>query len=186
MKGLIITTDGYEDSEFNYPYYRLQEAGFEVSVATPEGRTVEGKHGYTAEADRSLDEQDPEWFAEEFDLLVIPGGDAPERLRTEAPAATEIVSAFDEREQPIAAICHGPQLLISADVIEDREIAAYETLAVDVENAGATFLDEPTVVDDHLITARVPDDLPWFIEATFEWFADAGFDVEAEADPARV
>ncbi len=182
MKGLVITTDGYEDSEFNYPYYRLQEAGFEVAVATPEGREVEGKHGYTAAADWGLDERDPEWFADEFDLLVIPGGRAPERLRTEAPAATEIVRAFDEAEQPIAAVCHGPQLLISAEAVEGREVAAYETIAVDLENAGATFVDGEAVVDEHLITARTPADLPAFMGATFEWFEERGIEVGADAD----
>ena len=86
----------------------------------------------------------------------------------EDPIRAAIVAAFDDEAYPIAAICHGPQLLISADVLEGREIAAYWSLEVDVENAGATFVDEEVCVDEHLITARVPDDLPAFMSAVFE------------------
>lgn len=169
MRGLIIATDGFEDSEFSYPYYRLLEEGWEVDVATPTGDPVEGKHGYEFEADFALDEFDAEWYAEEFDLLVLPGGRSPERLRMEAPITADIVEAFDEYGLPIAAICHGVQLLMSADVIEGREMTGYWTLADDIEHAGATFVDEPVVVDDHFITARYPDDLPAFMGELFDW-----------------
>ncbi|WP_435063000.1 type 1 glutamine amidotransferase domain-containing protein [Halobaculum sp. EA56] len=168
MRGLIVTTDGFEDSEFSYPFYRLREEGFDVSVATPDGEPVEGEYGYEFDADVDLSVRDPDTLAEEFDLLVVPGGRAPERLRTEAPEAADVVAAFDEREKPIAAICHGAQLLISAGVIEGREVTGYWSLEVDIENAGATFIDEPVVADGNLVTARVPDDLPAFTRALFE------------------
>ncbi|MDY6765112.1 MAG: DJ-1/PfpI/YhbO family deglycase/protease, partial [Halobacteria archaeon] len=151
MTGLIITTDGFEDSEFSYPFYRLQEEGFEVDVVTPEGREVEGKHGYTFEADFGFDEYEPSEWADEYDFLVIPGGRAPERLRLEAPVASDIVEAFDEVGKPIASICHGAQLLISAGILEGREVTGYWSLEVDIENAGATFFDEEVVVDDALL-----------------------------------
>ena len=164
MSSLILTTDGFEDSEFQYPYYRLQEAGIDVTVATPEGEDVSGKHGTSGEADAAIGDVD----ADDYELLVIPGGNAPEQLRLEAPEAADIVASFDEAGKPIAAICHGAQLLISADILEGREITGYWSLEVDIENAGATFTDEEVVVDDNLITSRVPDDLPAFMAKTLE------------------
>ncbi len=168
MQALILATDGFEDSELSYPYYRLQEYGADVHLVAPEEGAIEGKHGYTFDVDWTVDERTPEEWAESFDLLVIPGGDSPERLRTEAPMAADVVAAFDAFEVPIAAICHGAQLLISADVIEGREITGYWSLEVDIENAGATYLDEPVVVDDAVVTSRVPSDLPAFMTETFE------------------
>jgi protease I len=183
MKGLIVTTDGFEDSEFSYPFYRLREAGFDVDVATPDGEPVEGKHGYEFDADFAIDAHDAEWWTDEYDLLVVPGGYAPERLRTEAPEAADIVSAFDDADRPIAAICHGAQLLISADVLEGREVTGYWTLEVDIENAGATFIDEAVVVDGNLVTSRVPEDLPAFMAELFE-VLESEFGIEAEAGRA--
>ena len=118
-------------------------------MATPEGEGVEGKHGYEYEADFAVHEYEPAEWAGEYDLLVVPGGYSPENLRAEAPEAAEIVAAFDEAGLPIAAIRHGAQLLISAGVIDGREVAAYWPLEVDVENAGATYRDEEVVVDDN-------------------------------------
>jgi protease I len=177
MKGLVITTDGFEDSEFSYPYYRLREAGFDVDVVTSGAEPVEGKHGYEFEADYGFDDHDPSWWAEEYDLLVLPGGRAPERLRTEAPIAADVVRAFDDAGKPIASICHGVQLLISAGILDGREATGYWPLAVDVENAGAEWVDEPVVVDDNLVTARYPDDLPAWMGELFE-----RFEFEASAD----
>lgn len=172
MKALLITTDGYEDSEFSYPFYRLQEAGYEVDVAAPEAGEVMGKHGYVFEADFSIDEHEPDWWAAEYDLLVIPGGKAPENLRTEAPAAAAVVRAFDDADRPIAAICHGAQLLISADILEGRKLTGYWSLEVDIENAGGSYVDEAVVWDDNLITSRVPGDLPAFMRTVFEFLED--------------
>lgn len=170
MNGLIIATDGFEDSEFSYPFYRLREAGVDVDVATPEGESISGKHDYEFEADYALHEYEPAEWAEQYDLLVIPGGRSPEYLRQEAPIAAEIVWAFDEADQPVASICHGAQLLISADILEGRTITGYWTLEVDIENAGAEFVDKEVVVDGNLVTSRVPDDLPAFMGTLFEEF----------------
>lgn len=172
MKGLILATDGFEDSEFNYPYYRLREVGFDVDVATPSGESIEGKYGYEIDADFRIEEYEPGRWADEYDLLVVPGGRSPERLRTAAPESAEIVAAFDEADQPIAAICHGAQLLISAGIVEGRELTGYWPLEIDVENAGGRFLDEPAVRHDNLVTARVPDDLPAFMAETFDLLAE--------------
>ncbi|MFB6269898.1 MAG: type 1 glutamine amidotransferase domain-containing protein [Halobacterium sp.] len=180
MKGLVLATDGFEDSEFSYPFYRLREAGWDVDVASPDSDAIEGEYGYEFDADLAIDGEDPLWFAEEYDLLVIPGGDSPEALRTEAPTAADVVAAFDDHDKPIAAICHGAQLLISADILEGRRATGYWSLQVDVENAGAEYVDERVVVDENLVTSRVPDDLPAFMDATLR-LVDAAPDAEPAA-----
>ncbi|MFB6070823.1 MAG: type 1 glutamine amidotransferase domain-containing protein [Halanaeroarchaeum sp.] len=168
MKALVLATDGFEDTEFSYPYYRLQEAGWNVHVATPSGESIEGKHGYEFDADAAIDERVPGQWAKEYDLLVLPGGGSPESLRTEAPIAADVVSEFDEREKPITSICHGAQLLISADVLEGRRATGYWPLEIDIENAGAEYVDESVVIDDNLVTARYPADLPDLLRATLD------------------
>ena len=165
MTALILTTDGFEDSELTCPYYRLQEAGIDVDVATTDGESAEGKHGEEIEADLAIEEAQ----SDEYDLLVLPGGYAPENLRLEAPEAADIVGEFDADGKPIASICHGVQLLISADVLDGRDVTGYWSLEVDVENAGATFVDEAAVVDDNLISSRAPQDLPAFMARTLEY-----------------
>lgn len=169
MKALIVTTDGFEDSELTYPYYRLQEAGIEAHIATPDGESVVGKIGEEMDADLAISEASED----EYDLLVVPGGNAPEDLRLEAEEAVDLVREFDGSGKPIAAVCHGAQLLISADVLEGREATGFWAIQVDIENAGATFVDEECVVDDNLITARYPDDMP-------AWFSSVLEQVEAQ------
>lgn len=164
MKALIVTTDGFEDSELTYPYYRLQEAGIDVEIATPDGESVTGKIGEEMDADLAISEASED----EYDLLVVPGGNAPEDLRLEAEEAITLVQEFDDSGKPIASVCHGAQLLISADVLEGREATGFWAIQVDMENAGATFVDEECVVDDNLITARYPADLPAWLSGLFE------------------
>lgn len=168
MNALVLARDGVEDSEFSYPYYRLQEAGFEVTVATPDGEDIHGKRGDTFAADTRIDDRSPTEWVTATDLVVVPGGRSPEKLRVEAPSAAEIVAQAVDADVPVAAICHGIQLLISADVLADRTVTGYWTLEVDAENAGATYVDEPVVVDEPLITSRVPKDLPAFMASTFD------------------
>ncbi|MDL5361891.1 type 1 glutamine amidotransferase domain-containing protein [Halalkalicoccus sp. NIPERK01] len=164
MKALIVTTDGFEDSELTYPYYRLQEAGLDVALATPDSESVTGKIGEEMDADLAISDASED----EYDLLVVPGGHAPEDLRLEAEEAVDLVREFDDAGKPIASVCHGAQLLISADVLEGREVTGYWSIRVDIENAGATFRDEECVVDENLITARYPDDLPAWLSAVLE------------------
>lgn len=159
MSGLIVTGDGFEDAEFTYPLYRLREEGFDVDVATPDGRSFESKHGQEFEADRRIGDA----TESEYNFLVIPGGRAPESLRTDAPETAELIAAFDDANKPIASVCHGAQLLISADVLDGRDATAYWPLDIDIENAGATFRDDEVVVDDNLVTSRYPDDMPAFM-----------------------
>ena len=159
-KALIITARGFEDIELLYPYYRLIEAGFEVLIAAPERGEVEGKHGYRVKADLALSEVNPE----EFDVLVIPGGRAPERVRLEE-GALKTVRHFFESNKPVAVICHGPQVLISAGVVKGRRLTSWWGVKDDVIAAGGQWIDEPVVVDENLVSSRYPADIPlWMRE----------------------
>ncbi|KXA93798.1 hypothetical protein AKJ66_00790 [candidate division MSBL1 archaeon SCGC-AAA259E22] len=166
MKALIIATNGFEDNEFSYPYYRLKEADFEVDVATPDSKSVSGKHGTEFEADLAIKDAE----MNDYDLLVIPGGRSPEHLRMEAPESIDLVKEFYDADKPISAICHGTQLLMSADVLEGKRATCYWSIRDDLEHAGATFVDRSVVVDNNLITSRHPDDLPDFMRETLKKF----------------
>jgi archaeal arginyl aminopeptidase len=158
MKALIVSADNFEDSELLVPYYRLKEEGAEVDVASPAGGTIRGKHGYEIKADRTLADIDPE----AYDLLVLPGGKAPETVRQE-PAALAICRHFFEKNKPVAAICHGPQTLISAGLLKGRRATCYRTVADEMTDAGAFYEDSKVVVDRNLVTSRQPSDLPEFM-----------------------
>lgn len=158
MRALILSADGFEDSELLVPYYRLKEEGIAVHVATPKGRTIRGKHGYEVKADLALDEVKPE----DYDLLILPGGKAPAALRQEA-SARAIARYFFDRNKPVAAICHGPQILVSAGVLTGRRATAYKDVAAELRQAGAHYVDAEVVVDGPLVTAGQPSDLPAFL-----------------------
>ena len=164
MKALIVSTDRFEDIELTYPKYRLEEEGIEVEVGTADGKNIEGKHETEIEADLKIKNAK----IEEYDLLVIPGGRSPEHLRLEAPEVTKLVEKFDTDGKVISAICHGPQLLISAGILEDRKLTSYPSLKDDLKNAGAKFFDKSVVVDGNIITSRRPEDLPNFMKKTLE------------------
>ena len=158
MKALIISADDFEDSELLVPYYRLREAGIDAVVASPAGGTIRGKHGYEVKTDTDLAGIDPDGYA----LLVLPGGKAPEAVRKE-PAALEICRSFFTRGKPVAAICHGPQTLISAGLLTGKRATCYRTVADEMKEAGALYEDAPVVVDGNLVTSRQPADLPDFM-----------------------
>jgi protease I len=162
MKALILTASGVEDVEFFYPYYRLREEGIEVDVASPDGEEIEGQHGYSFEPGLSFAGAN----AEDYELLVLPGGRGPEkvRLRPEAVAITKKMFATDKT---VAALCHGPQVLISADVVRGRRATCWPALRDDLKAAGARYLDQEVVVDGNLITSRKPEDLPAFCREIF-------------------
>jgi len=157
-RALIVTAEGFEDIELLYPYYRLVEAGFYATIAAPSRGRVRGKHGYEVEADASLDAVDPG----EYDLLILPGGRGPERARIH-PRAGEVVRHFFNSDKPVAAICHGPQLLITAGVVKGRRLTSYWGIRDDLIAAGAEWVDEPVVVDGNLVTARYPPDIPFWM-----------------------
>ena len=158
MKALILSADHFEDSELLVPYYRLKEAGVEVVVASLSRGAITGKHGYEVTVDKTLGEVNPADYA----ILVLPGGAAPTVLRQE-PMALEIARNFFAGNKPVAAICHGPQILISAGLLQGRRATCYKSVADELKEAGALYEDRELVVDANLITSRQPADLPAFM-----------------------
>lgn len=158
----MILTQDFEDSEAKKPYDSIKEAGHRIDIIGPEaGKDLKGKKGETTlKADLAISSAK----AKDYDLLVIPGGHSPESLRTEA-GAVEFVKEFGALGRPIAAVCHGPQLLISAGLVEGRQMTCFKSIAVDLKNAGAVYTDSPLVIDGPFITSRQPSDLPQFCEA---------------------
>jgi protease I len=163
MKALIISADNFEDSELLVPYYRLKEAGIEVTVASLSHGAITGKHGYEVAVDKTLDEVNPDDYA----ILVLPGGKAPATVRKE-PKALEIARRFFAHGKPVAAICHGPQLLISAGLLKGRRATCYVSVGDELKAAGALYEDREVVVDANLVTSRQPADLPAFMRETMK------------------
>jgi protease I len=156
----MVIAHNFEDSEAIEPKNHLEAHGAEVVTIGVDKAPVEGKKGAVLEVDATFAEVSPE----EFDLLVIPGGGAPENLRI-VDEAVAFTRRFVESGKPVAAICHGPQLLISARVLEGRTLTAVNKIRDDIVNAGGSYVDMPLVVDGNLITSRVPKDLPQFNDA---------------------
>jgi protease I len=163
MKALIISTDNFEDSELLVPYYRLKEAGVEVAVVSLRCGAIKGKHGYEVPVDKTLDEVNPDDYA----ILVLPGGAAPAAVRKE-PKVLEIARSFFARSKPVAAICHGPQILISAGLLPGRRATCYQSVVDELKEAGALYEDREVVVDANLVTSRQPADLPAFMRETMK------------------
>lgn len=161
MRALIISADHFEDSELLFPFYRLQEAGVEVYIASIARGKINGKHGYEVAVDLALRDVDPT----NYDLLILPGGKAPTKLRKEQ-LVIEIAQDFMRRNKPVAAICHGPQILISAGVLQGRRATCYHSVAEELQGSGALYEDTEVVVDDKLVTSRQPSDLPAFMRET--------------------
>jgi PfpI family intracellular protease len=160
MRALIISADLFEDSELKIPYQYLRKLGASVDIASLKKGTIIGKHGFSADVTMTLDEVDPK----RYDILILPGGKAPSNIRKELKAL-EIVRHFFEQNKPVAAICHGPQILISAGLLEGRVVTGYKSIAKELKNAGAIYKDTEVVVDKNLITSRQPSDMNAFIEA---------------------
>jgi protease I len=158
MKALLISADGFEDLELFVPYYRLLEEGISVDIVSMKMGKIKGKHGYEAAVDRELKDVKPEGY----DLLLLPGGKAPEEVRKQEKAL-EIARHFFKKEKPVAAICHGPQTLISAGLIKGRHSTSYKSVAPELKEAGAIYEDREVVVDGNLVTSRQPSDLPAFV-----------------------
>ena len=156
----MVLAKNFEDVEATDPKEYLERLGVEVTVISTERGSIEGKKGATLDADATFADVSPDDFA----LLVIPGGGSPENLRIH-DAAVDFTRRFMASGKPIAAICHGPQLLISAKVVSGRTLTAVNKIRDDIINAGGHYVDEPLVKDDNLITSRVPADLPAFDEA---------------------
>ena len=155
----ILAENLYEDLELWYPLYRLREAGAEVFVVgTGTATTYASKHGYPVKVDAEADTVD----ASQFDLIVIPGGYAPDLMRRSS-AMVALVRQANEQGKLIAAICHAGWMLCSANVIRGRVVTGFRSIKDDMVNAGGVWRDEECVRDGNLITSRTPDDLPAFL-----------------------
>jgi protease I len=164
----ILLADGFEDRELEMPRTTLLDESHAVDVlASTVDRELVGKHGARCPADRLITEADPG----DYDAVVIPGGHAPDRLRLD-PSMVSFVADMTARGRPVAAICHGGSLLIEADVVSGRRVTSWPSIATDLRNAGAEWVDEEVVTDANLITSRRPGDLPAFVAAILAALGD--------------
>lgn len=159
-KVAFVLANNYEDIEHTSPMDAVKAAGAEVTVIGLTKETITGKKGGSEQPDITFEDA----HVGDYDLLVIPGGGSPENLRID-DRAVAFTKAFVESGSPVASICHGPQLLISADVLNDRTVTAVNKIRDDIRNAGGNYVDEAVVVDGNLISSRVPGDLDAFNEA---------------------
>jgi len=163
VKALIMSADNFEDSELLVPYYRLKEEGVDVDIASLRKGKIKGKHGYEVDVTKTFQEID----ADDYAILVLPGGKAPEAVRRENEAI-RIAKDFFGKNKPVSAICHGPQTLISAGLLKGRHATCYRSVAPEMKEAGAHYEDAEVVVDGNLVTSRVPSDLPAFLRETMK------------------
>jgi protease I len=162
---LIVATDGFEESELFGPRDILQKRGAEVVLASlkrdPIQATIHDDPGRTIRPDLTVDEA----HSDDFDALIIPGGVRnPDQLRLH-PRVTELIREFDRQRKPIGAICHGPWLLVEADLLRGRTATSWPSIRTDLRNAGANVVDEPAVTDGNIVTSRKPDDVEAFTDA---------------------
>lgn len=159
-KVAFLLANDFEDSEMQVPYEEVKKAGHEADIIGLEaGETLKGKQG---KAEYQTDKAITDVKVADYDAVVIPGGSSPENLRLN-DGILQFVKEANEAKKPIAAICHGPQILISADLLKGRTITCYPPLKDDVVNAGAEFKDQEVVVDGNYITSRTPEDEPAFV-----------------------
>lgn len=160
----LLATNGFEDSELTEPLEAIQDAGIEVDILSEEQGVFTGKNGTEIEADLAITDAD----AAEYDGLLLPGGTQnPDTLRLNL-AAVDFIHKMHAAEKPIAAICHAPWLLIEANVLEGRVVTSWPSLATDIKNAGAAWVNEEVKIDGNLITSRKPDDIPVFSRALID------------------
>lgn len=166
-KIVILVEDYYEDMELQYPRLRLIEAGHAPVVVGPGRGMYKGKNGYPQKEDATFDALD----ARAFDGVIVPGGWAPDRLRR-SKQVLQFVRDIHTHNKLVASICHGPWVLASAGILKNRNVTCVEAIKDDVVNAGANYENRETVVDHHLITSRIPDDLPAFMREILRFLSD--------------
>lgn len=174
LKVAVLVTDGFEESELTVPVKALKDAGAKVHIISPEGGKVQGfRHhdkSIQVTSDRRLDEIQPG----EYDAVLLPGGALnADALRTEQRAQW-FVRALNDAGKPIAVICHGGWLLVSAGILRDRKITSWPSIADDIRNAGGHWEEREVLVDDNLVSSRKPDDLPVFCREMLRLFSRIG------------
>ncbi|WP_394659735.1 type 1 glutamine amidotransferase domain-containing protein [uncultured Novosphingobium sp.] len=167
-KVLILATDGFEQSELTKPKQALEDAGIETTVASPNDGEIKGwdmtDWGDSVKVDKTLDQVN----AADYDALLLPGGQInPDKLRMEEKAVS-LVKDFANSGKPVAAICHGPWMLVEADVVKGKTVTSWPSIRTDLRNAGANVVDQEVAIDGQFITSRKPDDIPAFSKALIE------------------
>ena len=161
----VIIDDLFEDSEYTEPASAFTKAGHKLAhIGLKKGKTVKGKKEGT---DVTIDLAIEDVSVDDFDALLIPGGYSPDKLRAHEKAV-KFVKDFMASGKPVFSICHGPQLLITADVLKDRKVTGWKSIIQDIKNAGAVFVDEEVVEDSNLVSSRSPRDLPAFIQTSLK------------------
>jgi len=164
VRAAVLAEKIYEDMELWYPVYRLREAGCRVTIVGPEaGQTYQSKVGYPAKSDKAARDVRPD----DFDVLIIPGGYAPDHMRRCEPMI-RLASTMAEQGKIVAAICHGPWLLCSTQALKGRKATCAPSIKDDVSNAGGKYVDAEVVRDGNIITSRRPDDLPAFLQSILQ------------------
>ncbi|KTD17302.1 type 1 glutamine amidotransferase domain-containing protein [Legionella jordanis] len=173
LKGLkvaILAANGFEQVEMEKPREALEAEGAETFLVSPEANQVQGWNHFEKGDEFSVDVPLSQANPESFDALLLPGGVInPDRLRT-FPEAASFVKQMNEQHKPIAAICHGPWMLINGEVAKGHKLTSWSSIKQDLINAGAEWVDEPVVCDEQLVTSRKPDDIPKFNEAMIKLF----------------
>ncbi len=171
QKIALLVDDYFEQAEFEQPLKRLKEGGAAVTVVATDKKNLQALQ-HTQAGDKFIaDMLVADANFDEYDALVLPGGVVNADHVRMNKRARDWVNRFTDDGKLIAAICHAPWLLVSADLVEGRRLTSYYTLQDDIRNAGAEWIDQPVVIDSHLITSRQPDDIPAFIEAIEGWFS---------------
>ncbi len=164
MRAALLLDREFQDAEAIYPLYRLREAGYAVDVlGRDKDLDVVGKWGYHLTTDKAVGKAK----ASDYAIVVVPGGNAPDKMRTFEPFVQFVRDAV-KAGGLLAAICHGPELLIDAEVVQGKHMTSYVAIRKDLQNAGAHWQDAEVVVDGRLVTSRKPDDLPAFMSAALE------------------
>lgn len=181
MKVAFLATDMVEQAELTAPWDAVKGEGWDAELVSIEAGTIQAANHHdkadTFTVDRTLDEVD----AADYDALVVPGGVAnPDAMRTE-PDAVGFVRDFFEQGKPVAVICHGPWMLVEADVVRGRRLTSWPSLRTDIRNAGGDWRDEPVVVDNGLVTSRKPDDLDAFCQKLVEEIREGRHEGQAAA-----
>lgn len=164
----ILAANGYEQSELTEPLKRLQKEGAKVDIVSIEKEKIKGWQNGKWGEERKVDVHIGQANATDYDGLVLPGGQMnPDYLRNNGQAV-QFVRSFFEQHKPVAAICHGPWMLVEADVVRGRKVTSYSSIKTDLRNAGANWVDQEVVVDKGLVTSRNPNDLPAFCDKLVE------------------
>ena len=170
---LIVASDGFEESELFGPLQILEDRGATVELASPDMKpiqaTVHDDPGKTIRPDLTIERARPE----DYDALILPGGVRnPDHLRTNA-RAIELIRAFAAAGKPVAAICHGPWLLVEADLVRGKTATSWPSIRTDLRNAGANVIDQPAVTDGNIVTSRNPQDVEEFTSAVIDLIENA-------------